>query len=124
MDYMCPLPGISGGYKHLPAQMDHCTKWYEVFPTRDQKANTVAEILVSKVYSRFGPPTVLQSDQGRNFESNVMQEICDLMGIQKSRTTAYHPQCDGFVDRQNRTLQDVLSAYVSSHRDDWDLWLI
>ena len=123
MDYMGPLPETSRGNKHLLVLMDHFTKWCEVFPTRDQKAHTVAEILVSKVFSRFGPPTVLHSDQGRNFESNVMQEICDLMGIRKSRTTAYHPQCDGLVERQNRTLQDVLSAYVSSHRDDWDLWV-
>ena len=120
---MSPLPETSQGNKHLLVLMDHFTKWCEMFPTQDQKAHTVAEILVSKVFSRFGPPTVLHSDQGRNFESNVMQEICDLMGIHKSRTTAYHPQCDCLVERQNRTLQDVLSAYVSLHRDDWDLWV-
>ena len=52
-----------------------------------------------------------------------MQEVCQLMGIHKSRTTAYHPQCDGLVERQNRTLQDILSAYVSDHQDDWDQWV-
>ena len=123
MDYMGPLPETSRGNKHLLVIMDHFTKWCEVFPTKDQKARTVAEVLVSKVFSRFGPPTVLHSDQGRNFESNVMHEICDLMGVHKSRTTAYHPQCDGLVERQNRTLQGMLAAYVSSHKDDWDLWV-
>ena len=45
------------------------------------------------------------------------------MGIHKSRTTAYHPQGDGLVERQNRTLQDILSSFVSQHEDDWDLWI-
>ena len=52
-----------------------------------------------------------------------MHEICDLMGIAKTRTTAYHPQCDGQVERQNRTLQDMLAAFASEHRHDWDLWV-
>eukprot|EP00795_Rhopilema_esculentum_P017292 gene17292-biopygen6252 len=45
------------------------------------------------------------------------------MGIHKSRTTAYYPQCDGLVERQNRTIQNILSSFVSQHRDDWDNWV-
>ena len=123
MDYMGPLPETTQGNRHLLVVMDHFTKWCEIFPTKDQKARTVAEILVSKVFSRFGPPTVIHSDQGRNFESSLIHEICGLMGIHKSRTSAYHPQCDGLVERQNRTLQDMLTAYVSQHQHDWDRWV-
>ena len=83
----------------------------------------MADILVNRVFSRFGPPTIIHSDQGRNFESNLMQEVCSLMGIHKSRTTAYHPQRDGQVERQNRTLQEMLAAFVSEHKDDWDTWV-
>ena len=123
MDYMGPLPETTQGNRHLLVVMDHFSKWCVIFPTKDQKARTVAEILVSKVFSRFGPPTVIHSDQGRNFESNLIHKICGLMGIHKSRTTAYHPQCDGLVERQNRTLQDMLTAYVSQHQHDWDRWV-
>jgi hypothetical protein len=52
-----------------------------------------------------------------------MHEVCDVMGITKTRTTAYHPQCDGQVERQNRTLQDMLVAFCTKHGNDWDLWL-
>ena len=45
------------------------------------------------------------------------------MGITKTRTTAYQPNADGQVERQNRTLQNMLAAFVSKHGDDWDLWL-
>ena len=123
MDYMGPLPETVRGNKHLLVVMDHFTKWCEVFPTKDQKAITVAEILVSRVFSRFGPPVVIHSDQGSNFESNLIKEICNLMGVHKSRTSAYHPQGDGQVERHNRTIQDILASYVSQHKDDWDLWV-
>lgn len=123
MDYMGPLPITARGNKHILVVMDHFTKWCEAFPTKDQKASTVADVLVSKIFSRFGPPVVLHSDQGQNFESNLMHNICNIMGIDKRRTTAYHPQCDGLVERQNRTLQNMLAAFASKREGDWDLWL-
>ena len=123
MDYMGPLPETSRGNKHLLVVMDHFTKWCEVFPTKDQKASTIADIRVTRVFRRFDPPTIIHSDQGRNFESNIMQEICRLMRIHKSRTTAYRPQCDGPVEQQNRTIQEILASFVSQHQSDWDNWV-
>ena len=120
---MGPIKETARGNKHILVLMDHFTKWGEVFPTKDQRASNVAQILVSHIFSRFGPPTVLHSDQGRNFESILMHEIYNLMGIKKTWTTAYHSQCDGLVERQNRTLQSILSAFVSEHSADWDEWL-
>ena len=52
-----------------------------------------------------------------------MHEIYDMMRIKKTRTTAYHPQCDGLVERQNRTLQGIIPTFVSEHTVDWDEWL-
>ena len=52
-----------------------------------------------------------------------MHEICRLTGMHKSRTTAYHPQCDGQVECQNQTLQNILSSFVSQDKDDWDDWV-
>lgn len=123
LDYMGPVSETARGNKYILVVMDHFTKWCEAFPTKDQKASTVANILISKVFSRFGPPVVLHSDQGSNFESTLMHEICNIMGITKTRTTAYHPSGDGQVERQNRTLQDMLANYVSTRGDDWDVWL-
>ena len=123
MDYMGPLPETSRGNKHLLVVGDHFTKWCEAFPTKNQKSETVAQILVSKLFSRFGPPDAIHSDQGANFESNLMHEIYNIMGIHKTRTTAYHPQCDGQVERQNRTIQEILSSFVAEHPADWDLFV-
>ena len=120
---MASLPETARGDKHFLVMMDHFIKWCEAVPTKDHRASTVAPILVNKVFSRFGPHTVLHYGQGTNFESNLMHEICDVMGITKTGTTAYHPSGDGQVERQNRTLQNMLAAFISKHRDDWDLWL-
>ena len=116
------MPKTTHGNKHILV-VDHFTKWCEAFATPDQKVSTVAPLLINRIFSRFGLPAILHSDQGRNFESVLMHEICDSMGITKTRTTAYHPQCDGQTERQNRTLQNMLSSFVSNRRDDWDLWL-
>ena len=69
---------------------------------------------------RFGVRQQLHSDQGREFESDLFQEICKLLDINKTRTVPYRPQSDGLVERFNRTLQQMLAMFVNEFRDDWD----
>ena len=77
----------------------------------------------SLLASRHGAPQSLLTDQGKNFESKLIAELCDLLQIDKRHTTAYHPQCDGQVERFNRTLTTMLSMYVEKNQKDWDRWL-
>ncbi|KAJ8351941.1 hypothetical protein SKAU_G00234170 [Synaphobranchus kaupii] len=69
---------------------------------------------------RFGAPAELHSDQGRNFESQVLAEVCKRLGVTKTRTTPLHPQSDGLVERFNRTLATKLAILASQHQRDWD----
>ena len=62
----------------------------------------------------------MHSDQGRNFESAVFSGVCNLLGINKTRTTALHPESDGMVERFNRTLENQLAIFVEHHQKDWD----
>ena len=117
---MGPLPETPTGNKHLLVVCDYFSKWVELLALPDIRAETVAERLVEDVFSRFGMPECLHSDQGKQFESSLFQELCRLLGIHKTRTTPYHPQSDGLVERANRTVQNVLAAYVSDHQRDWD----
>ena len=68
----------------------------------------------------ISPPEQLHSDQGKQFESTVMQEVCNILGMKKSRTTPYHPQCDGLVEHYNRTLLDMLATTSRDHPFDWE----
>jgi len=88
--------------KHILVAMDHFIKWCEAFGTKDQKPKTVAIVLVSRLFSRFGPPTLIHSDQGQNFDSIIMHEVYNMMGPKKTYTTPYNPQCDRLVQQQNR----------------------
>lgn len=68
----------------------------------------------------MGIPEQLHSDQGKQFESKLIQELCKTLKISKTRTTAYHPQCDGLVERFNRTLQDMIATITVDHPFDWE----
>ncbi|GFS65088.1 retrovirus-related Pol polyprotein from transposon 412 [Trichonephila clavipes] len=70
--------------------------------------------------SRFGVPLQLHSDQGRNSDSAVCKRLCEILAIDKTRTTALHPQSDGMVERFNRTILNSPSLLVSSNQQDWD----
>ncbi|CAG2207589.1 unnamed protein product [Mytilus edulis] len=68
-------------------------------------------------------PAYIHSDQGRQYESNLFHEMCRVLNIKKTRTTPYHPQSDGMVEKFNGTLAKMLSAYVNDNHDDWDEYL-
>lgn len=120
IDILGELPETRQGNRYIVVIADYFTKWAECFPMKNMEAATVAKLLVEEVVCRFGIPAKLHSDQGRQFESHLFQEMCQLLNIHKTRTTAYHPQSDGMVERFNRTLTQMLSAYVCEHHNDWD----
>lgn len=123
LDVAGPFPVTENGNRYFLVVMDYFTKWPEVFAIPNQEATTVAEKLVNEVFCRFGVPLEIHSDQGRNFESQVFQETCRILGINKTRTTPYHPQSDGMVERFNQTLEKHLAKVVDSHQKDWDKYI-
>ena len=120
IDILGELPQTNKGNKYILVISDYFTKWTEALPMPNMEACTVAKILVEDILCRFGIPQKIHSDQGRQFESKLFQEMCKMLGIDKTRTTPYHPQSDGMVERFNRTLATMLSAYVDSNQKDWD----
>jgi transposase InsO family protein len=80
--------------------MDYFNKWQEVYPIPNQEASTIAETLVTNFFCRFGVPRELHTDQGRNFESNRLQEVLQRLGVNKTRTTPLTPS----VGRHGRAL--------------------
>ena len=90
------LPKTDRGNKYVVVFQDFLSKWPLVFPVPDQKSIRIARLLV-EVIPIFGVPEALLSDRGTNLLSHLMQDICEMLGIKKLNTTAYHPQCDGMV---------------------------
>ena len=123
MDLIPNLPETLSGNRHILVIVDYFTKWVEAFPLQKMDAGTIVSVFVSGFVSRFGAPENLHTDQGENFDSNLFKEVCSLLGVHKTRTTAYHPATDGLVERFNQTLEKTLAAYVSDHHRDWDVSL-
>lgn len=95
---------------------EHYTRYAQAFPTKDQKALTVAKVLFEKFLMRYGLPARIHSDQGRDFESKLIKELLTLLGIRKSRTSPYHPQGDPQPERFNRTLLAMLGTLDSAKK--------
>jgi hypothetical protein len=119
LDIMGPLPQTDKGHKYILVITDYFTKWAEAYPMKDQEASTVADFLVDFI-CHYGLPLQLHSDQGRQFQSNLFRELCTILGIDQTRTSPYHPQSDGFVERINKTIIDMLSKTISKSQRDWD----
>lgn len=102
---------------------NYLTKWPEAFVVSNQKAPTIAKLLVEEIFCQFEIPLCLFSDKGTNFLSSIMKEVLKILAVQKVHTSSYHPQTDGLVERFNCTLIDMLGAYVSENQKDWDLHL-
>ena len=100
---------------------DYFTKWAEAIPLPNQTANRITSELI-RVFSNYGLPDILHSDQGCNFESSILRQTLEAFGIKKTRTTAYHPQGDGMVERFNRSLLQLLRAYVE-RQTEWEQYL-
>lgn len=115
-DILGELPKTDRGNRCILVVSDYFTKWTESFAMPNIEAQTVAKILVEEVFAKLGVPRILHSDQGRQYESNLFQELCALIHIEKTRTLPYHRQSDGMVEQFNRTLATMLSAYVNDHQ--------
>ena len=75
----------------------------------------------NEVVSRYGCPLDLHSDQGRNYESDIFKEMCDLLEIRKTRTSARNLKANGLCERFNRTIIRMIRAYLRGEQTDWDL---
>ena len=98
--YILEVPLSVNNNRYLPVVQDYFTKWAEPIPLHNQTAAAITTELIH-LFAKFGIPDTLHSDQGRNFESTLMKQTLEAIGVHKLRTTAYYPQSDGMVKRFN-----------------------
>ena len=117
------LPVTSNGNKHVVVFQDYLTKWLMVYAIPDQKTHRIARILVDEIVPFYGVPECLLSDRGTNLLSHLMRDLCQMLGIKKLNTTAYHPECDEMVGRFNCTLKSILRKHAARFGKQWDRYL-
>ena len=109
VDLVGPLP-VSEGFSYLFTVIDRTTRWVEAIPLQDITAASCASALIRNWICRFGDPTDITSDQERQFTSALWSELHCLLGITSLRTTSYHPQANGMIERLHRVIKERLMA--------------
>ncbi|KFM73226.1 Sorting nexin-29, partial [Stegodyphus mimosarum] len=109
IDFIGPLP-ISEGYQYCLNIIHRFTRWPEVIPTSDMSAETTCKALISTWIARFGCPSTITTDQGRNFESHLFREFTNLLDNHRIRTTAYRPQSKGIIEHFHLQLKNSIKS--------------
>uniref|UniRef100_A0A8C1LU18 Gypsy retrotransposon integrase-like protein 1 n=1 Tax=Cyprinus carpio TaxID=7962 RepID=A0A8C1LU18_CYPCA len=119
MDLVGPLPKSARGHEHILVIVDYATRYPEAIPLRKATAKNIAQELFL-LSSRVGLPAEILTDQGTPFMSRIMADLCKLLKVRQIRTSVYHPQTDGLVERFNKTLKQMLRRVVAEDQRDWD----
>jgi transposase InsO family protein len=118
-DIVGPLP-FSQNKQYMFTFIDRQTRWVEAVPTHSITAEAMARAFVSNWVSRFGAPETLSSDRGAQYTSELFAELNRVLGTHHIKTTAYHPEANGILERFHRSLGDSLTAVCSDKRTaDW-----
>ncbi|MES9879749.1 MAG: DDE-type integrase/transposase/recombinase, partial [Sedimenticola sp.] len=118
MDFL-QLDVAKGGCQYVLVITDHFTRFAQAIPTRNMTAKTTADAFLNNFVRHYGLPMRIHSDQGANFESKLMKEVCEVTSIARSRTTPYHAMGNGMCERFNRTLIGMLGSLQGKDKADW-----
>ncbi|XP_044510154.1 uncharacterized protein LOC123228765 [Mangifera indica] len=122
IDFMGPFPS-SFGYVYILLAVDYVSKWVEAKATRTDDSKIVSGFLKSNIFSRFGIPKALISDQGRHFCNRTIEALLKKYGVTHKIATAYHPQTSGQAEVSNREIKSIIEKTVGPTRKDWSLRL-
>ena len=121
MDIVGPLPQTEYGNKYILTIQDNLTKYSDAIPLRSTESTAIASAFAEHFITRFGCPRVIHTDQGSDFTSQVMATFCKIFRIKHLRSTAFHPQALGSLERSHHVLIQYLKNYCE--KNNWDRWL-
>ena len=118
LDYLCLEPW-KGLEENVLVVTDHFTRYAQVYVTRTQTAQMTAKTLWDKFIVHYGLPEKILTDQGQNFESQLVADLGELMGTRKVQTSLYHPKTNGQCERFNSTLINMLGTLPKEKKSGW-----
>lgn len=112
----------ASGNQYILSVIDDLTRFVDFVAVPDQTANTIARALYEHVLCRYTLPKVIISDNGTNFLSEILKELCKLLKIDKRQISPYSPQ-GNLVERQHSTLANYLRCFIDKDPTSWDTYL-
>ena len=122
LDYLQIEPS-KGNIENVLIVTDHFTRYAQAYPSKTQTALATAKLLWNNFIVHYGFPNKIISDQGCNFESELIANLCEVAGVQKLRTSPYHPQTNGQCERFNSTLLNMLGTLTPEQKKDWKTYV-
>ena len=119
IDCVGPLPKTRSGNQYMLTIMCASTRFPEAIPLRNIKTKTIVKAL-TKFFTLFGLPKSIQSDQGSNFMSGIFQQVMYELGIKQYKSSAYHPESQGALERFHQTLKNMIRTYCFDTEKNWD----
>ena len=124
VDLITGLPLTTKCHSAIITVVDRCTKMVHLIPTTDTvTAEGFAHLMYDYVWSKHGLPTDIKHDRDPRFSGHFFKQICTILGLHQSFTSAWHPQSDGQTGRMNRTIEQVLRAHGADKGQEWDVSL-
>ena len=120
IDFVGPLPVTPNGNTVILSVVDKNTKWAEFYPCKNSTAETTARTLFQNFICTHGCPEKIVSDRGPNFTSKLFKELCEKLGTKHAKTTPYHPQANGQVERIHGPLAAHLRTFCNKNQNNWD----
>ena len=118
LDYLKIEPS-KGNVENVLIITDHSTRYVQAFPSKSQTALATAKLLWNNFILHYGFPEKIITDQGRNFESELIENLCQVAGVKKLHTSPYHPQTNGQCECFNSTLSNMLGTLTPEQKKDW-----
>lgn len=119
LDFVGPIDPPSNGKSYILVCTYYVTKWVEARAIMHERDNKVAEFLYEEIFTRYGVPREIVSDQGPQFTSTLIAVLVNEYNIRHMKSTPYHPQENGQVEVTNRDLEAIFTKTVSLHKKEW-----
>lgn len=123
IDTVGPLPKSNNGFSYVVTLICDLSKYLVAIPTVDKSAKSIAQAIFEHFVLIYGPMKSIRTDLGTEYINETMSELCKLMKIEQARSTAYHHESLGTVERNHRVLNEYLRAYLGSNFEEWDIYL-
>lgn len=123
LDIVGPLDRDDYNYTYILTIQCELTKYVEAFPLHNKSSAEMANCFVNNFILKYGLPSVIATDRGTEFTSQLFKEVCTLLKINKLTSTAYHHQSIGALENTHKSLNAYLRIQTDNNPHDWSSWL-
>ena len=120
MDIVGPFQRSKFSHRYLFTLIDHMTGWADAFPIAHKSGNIIADTLIKSYFPQYGYPELIISDNGKEFINSDVQNLLQHLDIKHHRTTVYHPQSNGKIERFHRSLKNILRKLMHANSTQWE----